>query len=104
MFESMEPRRLFHFAFVQDGVLNFPGANELDDQLTITIVGSNYRTSADDGYVKDTPISEVTVGININGGSGNDTITIDPAITAPTTLIGAEGNDTINGGAGKDNI
>jgi Ca2+-binding RTX toxin-like protein len=104
MIEALETRRLFHFVFVQNGVLNFPGANELNDTLTITIVGSNYRATANDGFSKDTPISEVTAGININGGSGNDHIIIGAGITIPTTLIGGDGNDTIEGGAGKDNI
>ena len=68
----------------------------------VTIVGKSYRAKAQDGFSQDTPMSQVTAGIAINGASGDDTITIGPDITLPTTLIGGDGNEIINGGAGRD--
>ena len=48
MIEPLETRRLFHFTFVSNGVLNFPGANDIDDALSVTIVGDKYRAIAVD--------------------------------------------------------
>lgn len=104
MIELVERRRLFHFTFVSNGVLNFPGTNEDDDLLTISVVGSNYRAEANDGFTQDVPIAQVTVGISILGGSGNDVITMGAGVSVPTTLDGGAGEDTINGGAGRDLI
>ena len=104
MFEPLERRRLFHFAYVSAGTAFFPGAEDIDDVLTVERIGDVYHFDAHDGYTKDIPVSQITVGININGGSGNDTITVDPSVKVSTTLIGGAGNDTINGGLGKDNL
>jgi Ca2+-binding RTX toxin-like protein len=104
MIDRLEIRRLFHFVFVQDGVLEFPGADNFNDILTVTIVGNSYHTTANDGFSKDTPMSEVTKGIEINAGGGDDQIIIGPGITLPTTLIGGDGNDTIEGGAENDQM
>jgi uncharacterized repeat protein (TIGR01451 family) len=38
------------------------------------------------------------------GNAGNDVITVDPAITQPTTLYGGEGADTFTGGSGPDTM
>jgi hypothetical protein len=40
----------------------------------------------------------------IHASKGNDVITIDPAITLPTSLWGGLGDDTIFGGSGDDHI
>lgn len=42
--------------------------------------------------------------INVNGGNGNDTITIDAGVTANASITGGAGNDTISGGSGNDTI
>lgn len=41
-------------------------------------------------------------GIYINGGKGNDAISIERDWNIPTTLFGSTGHDTLKGGAGKD--
>ncbi len=42
--------------------------------------------------------------LSINGGNGNDTITLDSSVTCPATLAGGNGNDTIVGGSGASSI
>src|SRR5438128_957086 len=104
MIEAVEARQLFHTVFVSSGVLTFLGENNFDDILTVTLVGNNFRTAANDGFSKDTPISEVTAGVSVVGGSGNDYLTIGVGITLPVTLGGGDGNDTLEGSVGKDNL
>ena len=48
-------------------------------------------------------VSRTYSGVNeiyFDGGAGNDSITIDPSVTLPVTLIGGAGNDTLIGGNG----
>lgn len=40
----------------------------------------------------------------IDAGDGNDSVTVDPAITLNTFLSGGKGNDVITGGAGNDQL
>ncbi|MCA9125996.1 MAG: DNRLRE domain-containing protein, partial [Planctomycetales bacterium] len=42
--------------------------------------------------------------ILFEGGSGNDTVTIDPSVTVPVSLSGGAGNDVLIGGSGNDLI
>lgn len=43
-------------------------------------------------------------GKYINGGTGNDYISVISTYSAPATLLGGSGKDTIRGGNGKDSI
>jgi hypothetical protein len=45
-----------------------------------------------------------TGSIIVHGGSGNDNISIDSAITRQTFIFGEAGNDTVSGGGGSDVI
>jgi Ca2+-binding RTX toxin-like protein len=42
--------------------------------------------------------------IRIDGGAGDDEITVDPTLTVETLIYGGDGDDTIQGGSGKDRI
>src|SRR5687768_6160541 len=42
--------------------------------------------------------------LRIDGGAGNDRITLDPAVTLDAILYGGAGNDTLAGGAGDDRL
>jgi Ca2+-binding RTX toxin-like protein len=42
--------------------------------------------------------------LNIDGGSGDDTISINKNVKLPTTLIGGSGNDTLLGGTKLDHL
>lgn len=43
-------------------------------------------------------------GLLIDGGAGNDTITVDATVTMEAILYGAAGNDTLLGGNGNDRL
>jgi Ca2+-binding RTX toxin-like protein len=40
--------------------------------------------------------------IEVDAGSGNDTVTVDPRITLPTRIDGGAGNDRLRGGSGPN--
>ncbi|HKI31281.1 MAG TPA: PKD domain-containing protein [Gemmataceae bacterium] len=42
--------------------------------------------------------------INVYGGSGNDVISIDKAVTTPAAVYGGGGNDTMQAGGGYDTL
>jgi hypothetical protein len=42
--------------------------------------------------------------LRIDGGTGNDRITLDPSVTLDAILYGGAGNDTLTGGAGDDRL
>lgn len=42
--------------------------------------------------------------ITVNGGGGDDEITIAPEVTIPATLLGGAGNDRLSGGGGIDRL
>jgi subtilisin family serine protease len=49
------------------------------------------------------PASSVA-SITAHGLGGNDTITVDAAITAAATIRGGDGNDSLTGGGGNDHV
>lgn len=49
------------------------------------------------------PYVDVT-GIIVSGLEGNDTISVDSAVTISATLLGGDGNDSITGGGAADSI
>ena len=64
------------------------------DQLEVSLEGGN-STPFD--------ISQVRM-LCLNGGPGDDSITIDPAISIRAHIVGGAGNDGITAGAGDDRI
>src|SRR4051812_5615394 len=42
--------------------------------------------------------------ITVDGGSGDDVITVSAAVLTPTLLFGGQGNDTLTGGGGADQL
>lgn len=83
-------------------------------QITVSVNGEQQTFSgADvnkleiqggDGNDRITIGSSVKVQLRIVGGAGDDIITVDHTVTAQQQLFGGDGNDQITGGSGHDKI
>jgi len=62
--------------------------------ITVNAGTTNDGESAEKDDIKDID--------TVKGGSGNDTLTQDPALSTASTIYGNGGNDTITGGLGND--
>jgi hypothetical protein len=87
------------------GLLSVTGDNGNDD-ITVTRNAAGQILVNGDTVFGDGSQSRVdnTTEIDVFGGNGNDTISLDnlaPALP-PAHLFGGNGNDTLNGGAGND--
>ena len=98
--ENLEARRFLSFTLV-GGALTVTGTGG-DDIISLKLVGNQIRLSTD-GVVKKFAEASVT-SIQISGGNGKDTVSIQGAITVPATLFGEAGNDSLHGGGGNDSI
>jgi Ca2+-binding RTX toxin-like protein len=68
------------------------GSEGANDQLVVNALGGNDSVTA-------AGLSAATVGLTVDGGTGNDTIT---GSDGNDVLIGGDGNDTLIGGRGND--
>ena len=88
-----------------DGMENAQIASGTDGDDTITITvnknGSLVVTVNDEETIYPTSVQGSLI---IDGGKGNDTITVDSKVTVPLRITGGEGDDKIVGGSGKDLI
>src|SRR6185369_12002813 len=73
-------------------VVNINGAEAANDVLTINAGAGNDIISA-------ATLPAAIIGLTIDGGAGNDTIT---GSQGNDVLIGGDGNDFVNGGRGND--
>jgi Ca2+-binding RTX toxin-like protein len=48
--------------------------------------------------------SPLVAGFEVNGGSGDDTVSVSSTIELPVTMRGGPGNDTLIGGSGPDKL
>lgn len=85
-----------------NGVLSYVAAatDTKNDVITVTTNAAGQVVFTLNGEAF-TVAGNVT-GIKIDGGAGNDLIKISTAITAPATLVGGAGNDSLRGGSGND--
>ena len=96
--EDLETRVLLSHTLA-GGVLTITGTSG-KDTITLKLLG-NQITLSDDGVVSNFTPASIT-SILINAGDGNDVVTSDPGIIAPTTILGGPGNDSLVGGGGND--
>lgn len=104
--ESLESRQLLSgsVSLSASGVLSVTGSRKAD-KISIT-VDRRHATNLDvsvNGRTTVVKAARVAV-VHVDAGAGNDTITEAANITAPSTLLGGEGNDTITAGGGSDDV
>ncbi|MDB5300178.1 MAG: Hemolysin-type calcium-binding region [Phycisphaerales bacterium] len=111
--EGLEGRRMLSATLGHGGLLGVFGTGHADTiSVTMDAQTANTIDVSVNGKIKTFDAGSVKF-ILVNGLGGNDTITIDPSIVTPTTVLGGAGNDTmvaggggdsLNGGAGNDSL
>jgi Ca2+-binding RTX toxin-like protein len=111
-FEALEDRRLF--AVSPGGTATIDASTpRLDVEGTrrpdTIVVDLNTTTGNIDVTINGTAagsfsLAQIPAGIRIDGGKGNDTITVGAGIALPVEIRGDKGNDVITGGSGADLI
>jgi len=70
----------------------------------VTVTNTSWLLGNDDDTFNETLVNDLGVGNTIDGGDGNDTITVVAATAADVTINGGAGVDQLNGGAGNDSF
>src|SRR4051812_45894693 len=98
--QQLEPRRLLSFTLVS-GALTITGTGGADG-IALKLISNQVRLD-DNGVIRKFPQADVT-SIQVLAGAGKDSVSIQGAITTPTTLFGEAGNDLLRAGGGNDSI
>lgn len=106
--ESLERRSLLAAAVgsveLVNGVLEVSGTNRND---TIVLAANADPTKVDvtlNGATTTHDLGPVTGGVRVNGGNGNDTLTVSAALSVAVTVLGGNGKDVLAGGDGDDSL
>lgn len=77
-----------------------------DDTILVRLdpANTNYIQALVNGVEEARAVYSGVTTIAVNGIGGNDTLTIDTAITRSGFVSGGDGNDWIQGGSGADNV
>jgi uncharacterized repeat protein (TIGR03803 family) len=90
------------FATVTSGVLNIISLSA-PSTIGLSLAGGTY-TVTENGLTPETFTASSVTQIDIQGSSGNDSITIDSSVTLGVSVQGGPGDDTITGGSGNDTL
>ncbi|MFT3786948.1 MAG: hypothetical protein QM770_12405 [Tepidisphaeraceae bacterium] len=82
------------------GKLTINGSDNADN-ITVNPSGTNLIATVG-SLSKTFAASAVTAGILVDARGGNDNVTINSAVTKPSTLKGGDGNDNLTGGGAND--
>src|SRR5689334_4008621 len=99
--EDLESRRLLSTTLSGSTVI-VTGSGSADD-IFVRLDKSGRIVVEENGSIQRFAGSNVT-RVSINGGSGDDYVNVELAITLPTTINGQGGFDTLLGGGGPDSI
>jgi PKD repeat protein len=103
-FEAMETRRLMSAVQVTDGVLIVDADPHTASNIIVDLHAPSGRITGYANGVKATFSADEVRAILVNGGEGDDSIFIDPALNLPTLIKGGAGDDWVRGGSGVDTI
>ena len=111
MIETFESRVLFSAnplgtAALNGGTLLVSGTRQSDEiRLTVNSTDATRLDVAINGAAPVTfALADITAGVRIDGGNGNDTLYVDSAVSVPAVLIGGNGKDVLSGGSGDDRL
>jgi Ca2+-binding RTX toxin-like protein len=109
--ETLETRVLFAAdplgtAALDGGALLVSGTRRSDEiRLTLNTTDATRLDVTINGAAPVTfALADITAGIRIDGGNGNDRLFVDAAISLPAVLIGGNGKDVLSGGSGDDRL
>jgi len=90
------------FATLTNGALNIT-ALSAPSTIGVSLSGTTYIVTENGLTPEPFTASQVTQ-INIQGSSGNDSITVDSSVTLGVSVQGGPGDDTVTGGSGDDGL
>ena len=103
--EALEGRRLMTMVLedvpYMDGTQLRVTGSAFDD--TITVTQTEFGLLVQDG-TESHVLARQYRSIRVDGGDGNDVITIDPSVNLEVILHGGAGDDVLTGGAGDDRL
>ena len=103
MVQNLEGRVLLSSATLVNGLLNITGDSGAANAITVDLgAGGTYYVNVD-GHTY-SPAASSVKSISITGGSGNDTVYINPSINVGATINTFNGNDFIRVGGAYDTI
>jgi len=97
--ESLEDRRLMSSISLVNGLLTIQGDRVLPNTASATLVGSSQVMAYVNGQSQLFNLSSVA-RIAINGGAGDDCLTVGTTLNIPAVIQGFAGSDTIAAGGG----
>src|SRR2546421_7530613 len=111
--QNLESRRMLSAPTLSHGVLTIQGT-EFDDTISVNRNGDGLEVTVAhdiaDGFIGAADPITVTYPLSavrriiLEGGAGNDAITIGQSLKIPAAIAGGLGNDDISGGAENDSI
>ena len=104
MFETLEKRQHLtaNLSGTEPGLLVVFGTPS-SDTITVTKLNDGRFRVNENGTLKNFAAGSVT-NIWVVAGAGHDNVAIGSNITAPATIQGDNGNDTLTGGSGNDHL
>jgi Ca2+-binding RTX toxin-like protein len=108
LIDQLESRLLLSVISLRSGVLYVHATDGTGVNIVVGYADAgkaNIRVIASDGELRAVEKSSTVDRVILEGGAGNDSLTIDSTsarFDKPVLILGGDGNDTLAGGAGND--
>ena len=100
--EVLEDRRLMSYTVAVGPMLLMVGDEGTPNTMTVALNADGRNVTASlNGQSQTVPLAGLSV-LRLYGGTGSDTITVDPRLAISSCIVDGNGNDTIRAGAGDD--